>query len=277
MRGCLSSCVGLVRQMCLVVSLTGTALYGTANAQPEAAVWTSRDVHAPDSQHRFVQSEFTATATSATESTGVNDSIYRPQLPAASNSRNRRVRPIAGFDSDSRVDHASAGTGILQSSHETLSPVPQSTPAAQEIDPLENNAAQTQESGFYDRTRTDPLALDSTSDASSGGNLMQIVDALQWTVAVLALAVVATLIIKKYKHQAPGSGSSPDIRHLATIPIRNVFQAHLLEIQGQQFLVTTDRNGVKTVTPVSRWDDFETPVDSIQETSATHATGTLTS
>ena len=99
-------------------------------------------------------------------------------------------------------------------------------------------------------------------------NLLQIIEIMQWTVVVLMIAVVAVVALKKYKGNGPVSGSSAEITHLATLPVRNHFQAHLLAIGRQQFLVTTDRSGVKTVNPITRWEDFANPVAEVAEDSA---------
>jgi len=47
--------------------------------------------------------------------------------------------------------------------------------------------------------------------------------------------------------------------------VKNFFQAHLLQIGSQKFLVTTDRTGVKTVNPINAWDDLDTSVADEQD------------
>jgi hypothetical protein len=277
MRDCLSLSASRAGWLFLICSSCTSTLDITAVAQQENTSWTARGTHASESQRLFAQSEFAPPTEAVTSSMDGAGSIYRPQIPSSSDRRSLRVRPVSVSESDALDTSVSTSPGILRSSHETLAAVPVTATISQTADSTDNTQAITQEANFYDKTRAEPLVQDSVSEATSGGDLIQIVEALQWTVAVLALAVLATLIMKKYRQPRPASGISPDIRHVATIPVKNVFQAHLLEIQGQQFLVTTDRNGVKTVTPVARWNDFESPLDNIQETLATQATGTLTS
>ena len=98
-------------------------------------------------------------------------------------------------------------------------------------------------------------------------NLVQFIEILQWTIVVLLIAVVAALTLRKYQRAGQPAARNSVITHLATLPVRNHFQAHLLEIGTQKFLVTTDRSGVKTVNPITRWEDFEVPVEDSQEPS----------
>lgn len=90
--------------------------------------------------------------------------------------------------------------------------------------------------------------------------LQPFMDVMQWTVVVMMIAVGAVFGIKKYGRRMLPSGINSAITHRATLQIRNHFQAHLLEIGRQRFLVTTDRSGVKTVNPITSWEDFESPV-----------------
>ncbi len=100
-------------------------------------------------------------------------------------------------------------------------------------------------------------------------HLVQFVEVLQWTMVVALLAVFAVMAIKKYSR--PGGmipTRSSAIAHLGTLPVKNHFQAHLLEIGNQRFLVTTDRTGVKTVNPINSWQDFDTPVQETHDATA---------
>lgn len=97
-------------------------------------------------------------------------------------------------------------------------------------------------------------------------HLIQFIEVMQWTVVVLLIAVVAVLALKKYGQGNLVAPKNSAIAHLATLPIKNHFQAHLLQIGTQKFLVTTDKSGVKTVNPIADWEDYDTPVQEIHET-----------
>lgn len=100
----------------------------------------------------------------------------------------------------------------------------------------------------------------STPLSSDDSSLTQLIEMLQWTVGVMLVAVVAAFSLRKYARGTSATKTNSQISHLATLPVRHHFQAHLIEIAGQRFLVTTDRSGVKTVNPVTGWGDFEAPV-----------------
>lgn len=96
-------------------------------------------------------------------------------------------------------------------------------------------------------------------------HLIQFIEVMQWTVVVLLIAVVAVLAIKKYGQGNLAAPKNSAIAHLATLPLKNHFQAHLIQIGTQKFLVTTDKSGVKTVNPIAAWEDYDTPVREIPE------------
>ena len=75
-----------------------------------------------------------------------------------------------------------------------------------------------------------------------------------WTVVVLSLALVLMIGVKvslKGREIFRQDGSA--LCHVTTIPIGSDFRAHLLEAGGGHYLITTDRTGVKTVTPIVDW------------------------
>lgn len=92
--------------------------------------------------------------------------------------------------------------------------------------------------------------------------MIQIVEITQWTIVVLLVAVVAALAVRKYSRgQLLAAQGDCDITHLASKSVRNYFQAHLIDVCSQRFLVTTDRSGVRTVNPLSRWEEFSHAVE----------------
>jgi hypothetical protein len=104
-----------------------------------------------------------------------------------------------------------------------------------------------------------------TADAAattSGGNgpLLRLIGMLQWVLIVMMVAVGAAFGMRRWRRGAPAPHAPSTITLVASLPVRNLFQAHLLETGGQRFLITTDRTGVKTVSAVASWDDLEAPV-----------------
>ncbi|MEZ6132236.1 MAG: hypothetical protein R3C59_26545 [Planctomycetaceae bacterium] len=210
---------------------------------------------------------------------------HRPDWAATSSDRSNQAaisQPHVPFVPAQVPSVVSAGSSghvrpmVHQASAALLAAVPEHSstvePVSLEASPSAAVAAAAESTPFYDRTRAEPLAVATASKASSGnGDLVHLIEVLQWTVVVLLLAVVAVLTLKKMKSKGLSVGSSTGIRHVATLPVKNLFQAHLLEVGGQQFFVTTDRAGVKTVTAVSQWDDFQTPVETYQESAAAPA------
>lgn len=91
--------------------------------------------------------------------------------------------------------------------------------------------------------------------------MIRFIEIMQWTVAVLLIAVLAALTLRKFGRGKLLPMSNSAISHVATLPIKNHFQAHLLEVGKHTFLVTTDRSGVKTVNQINCWQDFDTPID----------------
>lgn len=91
-------------------------------------------------------------------------------------------------------------------------------------------------------------------------HMIQFIEVMQWTVLVLIMAVVGVIGLKKYGRGNLIAPQNSAISLLATLPVKNFFQAHLLQIGSQKFLVTTDRSGVKTVNPINAWDDLDSPV-----------------
>ncbi|MEZ6123455.1 MAG: hypothetical protein R3C49_09805 [Planctomycetaceae bacterium] len=94
-------------------------------------------------------------------------------------------------------------------------------------------------------------------------SLIQFIEILQWTVVVLLVAVLGVLGLKKWHSGSVLPMPAAQMKHLATLPVRNQFQAHLLQVGNTQFLITTDRTGVKTVSEITQWDT----VDSSEQTS----------
>lgn len=101
--------------------------------------------------------------------------------------------------------------------------------------------------------------------ADDDSHMIQFIEVMQWTVLVLIIAVVGVVGLKKYGRGKLLTPQNSSIAHLATLPVKNFFQAHLLQIGSQKFLVTTDRTGVKTVNPINAWDDLDTSVADEQD------------
>jgi len=118
------------------------------------------------------------------------------------------------------------------------------------------------------RISTAEFASQLPDDESS---LVPFVEVLQWTVVVLLIAVVAVLTLKKYGKPGSFPTRSSVIAHLGTLPVKNHFQAHVLEVGSQKFLVTTDRTGVKTVNAIASWDEFDATLSEPAANAATAA------
>lgn len=106
--------------------------------------------------------------------------------------------------------------------------------------------------------------------------LLQFIDVFQWVLLVMILAVAAAFSIRKWKLGGNFKADNDLMEHVATLPVRNLFQAHLLRVGDRKFLVTTDRSGVRTVDAVNAWDEFSESEE--EETgSITEVTGSLPS
>lgn len=94
-------------------------------------------------------------------------------------------------------------------------------------------------------------------------HMVKFIELLQWAVLVSIVAVVAALLIRKFKPNGIQLSSNTLIEHLASLRVNNQFHAHVLEINDQRFLITTDRAGVKTVNQVTSVGDFQTALEDI--------------
>ena len=112
--------------------------------------------------------------------------------------------------------------------------------------------------------------------AGTGGEQLpveQLVKAGHWFFMTLLGAVAAALLVKWWRTARTSALAAGEMEHLGTLPISNQFRVHLLKIGSTQFLITTDRGGVRTVNPVSSWEGLDTPVD-LSEPSAARPGGT---
>ena len=86
--------------------------------------------------------------------------------------------------------------------------------------------------------------------------LMQFIDVFQWVLLVMILAVAAAFSLRKWKLGGNFKTDNDLMEHVATLPVRNLFQAHLLRVGDRKFRITTDRSGVRTVDAVNAWNEF---------------------
>lgn len=92
-------------------------------------------------------------------------------------------------------------------------------------------------------------------------SIADLADTLQWTILLLTAVVAAVIGVHRFTKQRQKPHSSHRMEYQGCLPVRGQFSMHLVTIIDRQFLVTTDRSGVKTVNALSEWDQFTAPID----------------
>jgi hypothetical protein len=169
----------------------------------------------------------------------IDSSVVAQEQPRW-NGAQSRVRPASHSSVETVPSVHRTETPIIRTGHERVAESTTETPGTIDLGPGPDFASQLPD------------------DESQ---MIQIVEILQWTIVVLLVAVVAVIAIKKYSRGKLLPGQNSAIAYIATLPVKNHFQAHLLEIGSQKFLVTTDRSGVKTVNQINSWQDFDNQVN----------------
>lgn len=104
------------------------------------------------------------------------------------------------------------------------------------------------------------------ADASEFQSLSQpsitdLADTLQWTILLLTAVAAGVIGVHRLTKHKQKTQSSHRMEYQGCLPVRGQFSMHLVTIIDRQFLVTTDRSGVKTVNALSEWDQFTAPID----------------
>lgn len=122
--------------------------------------------------------------------------------------------------------------------------------------------------GSPSQTGTDAAAAvdetDSTDSQPLNHNqpsLTDLADTLQWTILLLAGSATVVIGVHRFSKQKHARKTTAQMEYQGSLPVRGQFSAHLISVSNRQFLVTTDRTGVKTVNALNEWDQFTAPVD----------------
>lgn len=207
----------------------------------------SAQVQAPKRPATQRRQPIVAPTTSPAASPGYQFAPTQPAVPIP------RVRPVAGRMG--RVTQASATQVTVIEPKPSVTGTTKTPAVAKPAPP-----ASPIESEVKAETPLGPGPDFASQLPDDDSHMIQFVEVMQWTVMVLLIAVVVVIGIKKYGRGNLVAPRNTDIAHLATLPVKNFFQAHLLQIGSQKFLVTTDRSGVKTVNPLNAWDDLDSQV-----------------
>ena len=92
-------------------------------------------------------------------------------------------------------------------------------------------------------------------------SIADLADTLQWTILLLSAVVAGVIGVHRMAKHKQKPKFSERMEYQGCLPIRGQFSMHLVTIANRQFLVTTDRSGVKNVNSLNDWDQFSTPVD----------------
>ena len=131
--------------------------------------------------------------------------------------------------------------------------------------PVDPESSRAVDAGGDSRSHAAGILLSTGSPAGKTGGeqlpVEQLVNAGHWFFMTMLGAVAAAMLIKWWRTARTSALAAGEMEHLGTLPISNQFRVHLLKIGSTQFLITTDRGGVRTVNPVSSWEGLDTPVD----------------
>lgn len=97
--------------------------------------------------------------------------------------------------------------------------------------------------------------------AASQPSITELADTLQWTILFLTAIVGIALGVHRLTKNKQQTKQNHRMEYQGSLPIRGQFSMHLVRIIDRQFLVTTDRTGVKTVNALNEWDQFTAPID----------------
>lgn len=92
-------------------------------------------------------------------------------------------------------------------------------------------------------------------------SITELTDTLQWTILLLTAAAAIVIGIHRFTKNKHQTERNLRMEYQGSLPIRGQFSMHLVRIVDRQFLVTTDRSGVKTVNALNEWDQFTAPID----------------
>ncbi|MEP3482269.1 MAG: hypothetical protein ABJZ55_23700 [Fuerstiella sp.] len=119
--------------------------------------------------------------------------------------------------------------------------------------------AQSEESQLENSTGVE--TSDDNLQSVNQPSITELADTLQWTILLLTAVVAAVMGIHRLTKQKQKAQSNHRMEYQGCLPVRGQFSMHLVTIIDRQFLVTTDRSGVKTVNALNDWDQFSAPVD----------------
>ena len=111
------------------------------------------------------------------------------------------------------------------------------------------------------QNNTDTEAGNAEFQSVNQPSITELADTLQWTILLLTAVVAAAIAVHRLTKHKQNPKSNHRMEYQGCLPVRGQFSMHLVSITDRQFLVTTDRSGVKTVTTLNDWDQFSAPIE----------------
>lgn len=119
---------------------------------------------------------------------------------------------------------------------------------------------------------TNPLATQDTASSDTDEfqlnnqpSITDLADTLQWSILLMTAVAAAVMGVHRLTKNKQKTQVSQRMEYQGCLPVRGQFSMHLVTIIDRQFLVTTDRTGVKNVNALSEWDQFSTPIDQSED------------